>query len=75
MEVRYVDEKQVKPIRRTFIGTEDCFVGYKKLLQEKAAQQKQAKMAEMMKRQKTSKIAMLRKASQTQGANVKTETM
>ena len=62
MEIRYMDEKQIKPVRRTYLGTEDYLVGYKKLLQEKAQQEK-AKRHEMMRRQKTSKIAQLRKIS------------
>ena len=32
MEVRYIDEKQMAPIRRTYIGTEDYLIGYKKFL-------------------------------------------
>ena len=62
MEVRYIDEKQIKPIRRTYLGTEDYLVGYKKLLLEKEKQKKE-RVAEMLKRQKTSKIAMLRKTA------------
>ena len=41
MEVRYIDEKQLDPIRRTYIGTEDYLIGYKKLLEEKAERKRQ----------------------------------
>ena len=36
MEVRYTDAQGMEPVRRTYIGTEDYLIGYKKLLKEKA---------------------------------------
>ena len=41
MEVRYTDTQGMEPIRRTYIGTEDYLIGYKKLLKEKAEKKRQ----------------------------------
>ena len=63
MEVRYSDAKAMEPIRRTFLGTEEEFIGYKKFLSAKATAKKTEEVRKAMMKARKSKLAALRRVS------------
>jgi hypothetical protein len=54
----------MEPIRRTFIGSESEFIGYKKLLTAKAEAKKKEEARQAMMKARKSKLAALRRKSQ-----------
>jgi len=53
----------MSPIRRTFIGSEAEFIGYKKLLTAKAESKKKEETRQAMMKARKSKLAALRRKS------------
>ena len=56
-----MDAAKKDPIKRTFIGSEEQFIGFRKFLNAKAEQRKQEEVKRAMMKHRQSKLAQLRR--------------